>query len=737
MQASGKISNTTPISYQSPKPSSSVSKKVSPFVLKTVNKDSPSPDISSSNKPVPSQLSKRGETIESDEEDSLEVGVKKKKKTEIKILSSEDESRSPSTSSSSSDLRRKSLRRKAVKPPIIDDDEDSKEALMHVQLSPRDEFEPNTVDVLEISLGLRGPSEVFKDSISITNAETRSKPSEKIDVIQIGQHARQSAMHSEPESPNKLEASGKSVEVIEKPPTISPSVESEDGGLPSCGLESELNITYTQDKPGEAEEPKLEVKELPKPDLSNVTVQQQQTRSLRRSALSRRKTDELKVLETPNLITLPHSESPSAPVTPLLCEVIKSSNTVLETPMINQRGLAEKVLETPVVNVKPKESKKRSIEYDCKIDSTDQNSAEKRARHDMRKNNDSEDSPNAEHSGISTAIKGTDKIDDKKSKTKIKEFINKVSKRSDSCTPVARKNVVVEKVYVNPSKEKTSPKLTIDKDGDKINYTIEKENPSAKLTIIQEGPIMSPKLMKHIYEDFLHSDPNSCDDLINSLTADKENSLNSGRAPAPELENMAESTTLMQSNHIQADHKALIFGQDSVGDSVPDPQNELSEKIPRDNVNEPDSLEGFTYNNSQQFDETEFKKTFGLGNDSSSLANNEKSTMLQEDTLTNVCDEVKLSQLSQEQKRVEDSQPKVVEDSTKTPQKSQPDDPLNEARVFDTVPDKDITSPVGSIDNGVTTVAESVGDLDSQNKLQQPLSSSTQQTKVWLDGFRI
>ncbi|XP_063693092.1 breast cancer type 1 susceptibility protein homolog isoform X2 [Bolinopsis microptera] len=355
---SGRVSNTSlnSTSYQSPKPTSSVGKKVSPFVVKTINKSTPSPDITITNKPVLS--SKPGKAVESDEDDSLDIGVKKNKnkKTEIKILSSEeDESSSPTTSSHSSESRRKSLRRKVVKPPIIDD-EDS----IAFQIPPRDESEPNTIDVLEISFGLRGPSEVFKDSISISNAKTKSKPSKKIDVIKIGQDARQNAVKSISEITNDLDASGESVEMIDNLPA--PPEMNQDDDLPSCGFESELSMTFTNEQFKVAEVKKM-VKELPKPDLSNVQPQNE-AKSLRKSALSRRKADDLKVLETPNLQTLAHSEPPSAPVTPLFCEAIKSSNTVLETPMIPKREAM--VLETPVVSMKPKETKKRSIEYDPK-----------------------------------------------------------------------------------------------------------------------------------------------------------------------------------------------------------------------------------------------------------------------------------------------------------------------------------------------------------------------------------
>ena len=100
---------------------------------------------------------------------------------------------------------------------------------MNVQLSPGGEFGPNTADVLEISSCLRNPSEeVFEDSISIANTEARSKPSVKIDVIKIGHHSRKDVIEYKPESPTKIEASGKSIEIVERP--LSP-IESQDDYL--------------------------------------------------------------------------------------------------------------------------------------------------------------------------------------------------------------------------------------------------------------------------------------------------------------------------------------------------------------------------------------------------------------------------------------------------------------------------------------------------------------------------
>ncbi|XP_063693089.1 uncharacterized protein LOC134824979 [Bolinopsis microptera] len=223
---------------------------------------------------------------------------------------------------------------------------------------------------------------------------------------------------------------------------------------------------------------------------------------------------------------------------------------------------------------------------------------------------------------------------------------------------------------------------------------------------------MSPKLMKHIYEDVLHSDPNSCEDLINSLTADRQNSLNS--VPVPD------KSASTESRYIEVDHQALIFG-DSVETTATDNPNQPAQQIQPNSDNAPDSLEGFTYNN-PQFNEKEFKKTFGILNESYSLATDSNVMVFEENT--NVCDEVKLSQLSQQRERmIQDSQPKIVKESPQTSQSSQPHDPLNEAQVFDTVPYKDMTT----LEDGGTTVGELVGDLET--KLHHPLSSSTQQTK--------
>ena len=714
-QASGKITNTSlnSTTYQSPKPSSCVTKKVSPFVLKNVNKSSPSPDTTSSATKAPAQYPATKTDVESDE-DSLEIGIKKKAKALLKISSSEEDSNSPEDSSNSSNSRRKSLRRKAVKPPIIDDDDNDSYLVPKNLTDIKDDHdEPNTVDVLEISFGLRGPEEVFKESISIKNSESKSKPSEKVDVIKVGKDT----LKTKKACPPEIESSGKSIELLEKP--VSGSIEDLDDDLPSCGLESELDIPHSPlERKKNINENKQQLQELPKPNLPGITTELlKENRSLRRTALSRQKSDLPKVLETPNLNVVPHPNSPTAPVTPLLGDVIKSSITVLETPQIpgHKKPPVDTVIETPNVHDKSKESKKRNIEFGSEVEENNQNSAEKRSRYD-------DPSPKYDK------VNGPSKIEDKP-KTKIKEFINKISatpKRSDSSTP--RKNVVVEKIYSKPNKDKTSPKLTIDKEGNKTNYTIEKENPAGKLTIIQEGPIMSPKLMKHIYEDFLQSDPNSCDDLINSIAADKEKSLNcdSVTTPAPLENDKSSSLTGDQSNSLQVDHKGLIFGQDSVDNSICDSKDKPAEKMQCNEENDPDSLEGFTYNN-PQFNEADFKKTFGIVPDSSSV-DNEDVMVFQEDT--NVCNVVKLSQLSQDQGYVKDSQPTLVNNQNEGNEKSG-DENLDEARVFDTVPHKDMDSQAG-LDVNVTTVAESIPDVESQTKLNQPLTSSTQQSKVLL-----
>ena len=711
-QASGKITNTSlnSTTYQSPKPSSCVMKKVSPFVLKNVNKSSPSPDTTGLIAKTPAEYPATITNVESDE-DSLEIGSKKKAKAQLKISSSEEDSNSPEDSSNSSSSRRKSLRRKAVKPPIIDDDDnDSYKVSKNLADIKDNHDEPNTVDVLEISFGLRGPEGVFKESISIKNSESKSKPSEKVDIIKVGKDTLKNK-----EACPDIESSGKSIELLEKP--VSGSIEDLDDDLPSCGLESELGIPHS---PLEGKETTIEYKqqlqELPKPNLPGITAEPlKENRSLRRTALSRQKDEYPKVLKTPNLNVVPHPNYPTAPVTPFLGDVIKSSNTVLETPLIpgHKKPPVDTVMETPNVHDKSKESKKRSIEYGSEIEENNQNSAEKRSRHD---------DPSLKYDEVN----GPSKMEEKP-KTKIKEFMDKISatpKRSEGSTP--RKNVVVEKIYTKPNKDKTSPKLTIDKEGNKTNYTIEKENPAGKLTIIQEGPIMSPKLMKHIYEDFLQSDPNSCDDLINSIAAHKENSLNcdSVTTPAPLENEKSSSLTGDQSNSLQVDHKGLIFGQDSVDNSICDGKDKSAEKMQCNDENDPDSLEGFTYNN-PQFNEADFKKTFGIVPDSSSI-DNEDVMVFQEDT--NVCNVVKLSQLSQDQGYVKDSQPTLGNHQNEMNKKSQ-DENLDEARVFDTVPHKDMDSQAG-LDVNVTTVAESIPDVESQTKLDQPLTSSTQQSKV-------
>ncbi|KAL5247320.1 hypothetical protein ACHWQZ_G019259 [Mnemiopsis leidyi] len=714
VEESGRITNTSfnSTTYQSPKPSSAVTKKVSPFVLKNVNKSSPSPDTTGFLNNRPGQVQTTKTNIESDE-DSLEIGAKKKATALLKISSSEEDSNSTGNSTCSRNSKRKSLRRKAAKPPIIEDDDDDNYIVPGNLTDIKDDHdhdEPNTVDVLEISFGLRGPEEVFKESISIKNTESKSKPCENIDIIKIGK----GTLKSKKTCPTDIESSGKSVELLEKPIIGSP--EDLDEYLPSCGLESELSSPCLPlDCKESTDKNKQHLQELPKPNLSTITDEPslKEKLYLRKIALSRQKGDHPKDLDM-----VGHSESPTAPVTPLLNEVIKSSNTVLETPLIpaHRKPPVDKVVETPIAHEQFKESKKRSIEYGTSNEESIQNSAEKRARHD-----DSSLKYDHTKSYVFDQKDSSDVLEDpprleEKHKTKIKEFLNKISvtqKRNDGTTP--RKNVVVEKIYSKPNKDKTSPKLTIDKDGNRTNYTIEKENPAGKLTIIQEGPIMSPKLMKHIYEDFLQSDPNSCDDLINSITADKESSLNcdSVTTPGPLDVDKPSSLTEAQSNSLNVDHQALIFGQDSVENSTSEGKNESAEKIQHKTEIEPDSLEGFTYNN-PPFNEADFKKTFGIVPDSSSVDNCDV-VVFQENP--NACD----------QGYVKDSQPTLADDENETKEKSKGNN-LDEALVFDTVPHKDMES-LADLDKNVTTVAESIPEVESQTKLHQPLTSSTQHSK--------
>lgn len=839
-QASGKVTSNllSSTSYQSPKPSLGVEKKVSPFVLKTVSKNTPSPSLTTLQtdvRTVPdkteveiSTMAYKSSEKREDDDDSLDIGVRKRPhKREVKIASSSDES--PQQSSSSGSSLRRSLRRRSTKPPIIEDD-DSKEPFNLDDVPQAGNCEPNTVDVLEISFGLRAPSDIFTDLISIRNSATTIKPSKSADVMKIGANACSKVPKTDCDIKSAdVESSGNSLEILDK---LSSQNMTDDEYLPPCGMEAELKL---QEK----------TPDLPRLESTEEEHLLQKDEPLIRT---RKKQPCNKVLETPYLNNA--KQSP-APVTPLL---IRSTNTVLETPIVAKttpimasntvhvgETVKTTVAETPKISkasadetpltskasadetpqtskanvtktrqvvdrdvtdtqVIPKtnvpdacladndirEGKKRSMNRKYSKEDVLETSAEKRAR----LNN-------------SYPTKDTS-LQDKKSNPKMKDFIKQVAnhstKRYENCTPVSRKNAVVESIPLQNSKSKTSPTLTIDKDGNRTNYTIEQSSPAGKLTIIQEGPIISPKLMKHIYEDVLQSDPNSCEDLINSLTADR----NSFTAP------------------MEVDHKGLIFGQDSLEQCTSDsdylqennnntnnavrsrkPGHNLSDAGKTDNMFDkredthvemeaapcgmdatqgkvdcaddgPDSLEGYTYNDNE-FNENEFKRTFGLvkdtlkesefvventvsysqpvskkvevksrlddmkkmleGREENFAENFSDNVTYAKDTLpneavyqqeTNLCDEAKLSQLSQKL-LIKDSQ------TSHTIKDSQPDTHHTAAAqggVFDTVPDVTMSRGVsrGVIGDSVTTVAESLN--GSQTDINPPFSTSTQHTKV-------
>ena len=204
---------------------------------------------------------------------------------------------------------------------------------------------------------------------------------------------------------------------------------------------------------------------------------------------------------------------------------------------------------------------------------------------------------------------------------KLSQYVDSLDlSRSRPKETPSRENQLKQKVVELIPAQRTSPdscRLTIDKTGNTINYTIERDEPSSKLTIIQEGKRMvSPKLMKHIYKDVLSGDTFAQAELIDSLSLDRDQEIKTENQDTREMKNHIEDGTTHDveiqkepmisptpenlNSVVNVDHSTLIFGPNSQESSHP-------------KTLQKDSLEGYTYHHDQpSFDVVEFKKSFGI-----------------------------------------------------------------------------------------------------------------------------
>ena len=708
-QASGKISHPSlkSTSYNSPKPTVTIGKKVSPFVLKPLNKETPSPELMTiENATTKYSTKNKPQLLNSEDEDSLDIGPKTKKTSnELNISSSSEGDSPPSTletvrktqavkieeisskSDNNSLSTRKSLRRKAVKPPIIDDEEEDS-YVPNIEFLSANTIEQNTVDVLETSMEPKAISSILENTITIQNQKTKAAASKNCDVIIIGNNDAGNLLkkHS-----TTTELSGQSIQAMKNTETSGGVCDDDnDDELPLCGIEQEIsNITNTPNQIPIEVTGKLSNKSSAV-DINNESAGAKPKKTL----LSRSKKN---LPETPKLEI--NNYRCTEAVTPSQLDAIKSTNTVLETPVLQRKEVLS-VLETPTAHVQnlsqANVSRKRCINFETSDGGRPYGSKEKKMKCTA-------DDVKSTHS-LSTHNTETKN----KSCPKMKEFLDKCTVVGITKLPIAkspsglisRKNTVAEIVSIDPLAAKTSPKLTIDKVGHQINYTIEKESPAAKLTIIQEGQMLSPKLMKHIYDDVLHSDPDSCAELINSLIEDNEN-------------NLKESVDCDDSNTTKVDHNALIFG---IGSKLEIDNKGLlldagpNSKKKETGMNDPDSLEGYTYQQTD-FNEAEFKKTFGISSNSPLV----------------LCDENELRNIKAN--IVQDSQPGCYQDNLseigKLNSKIQEPEDLSVGKVesvdvFDEVPDRD----------AIALACDSANEFSTPVILKQPRSSSTPHSKV-------
>ena len=665
--------------------------------------------------------------VNSEEDDSLDISIKTRATSKTLNVSSSDsesseitpdstkKSREVKTSNSSDQsafsLTRRSLRRKAVKPPIIDDDDEENLGVSDFNILLDNPLELNTVDVLETSMGLKDQSGSFKDGISIQNKSAKTYPSERSHIIKIGNTKRKYLRSQDKEisvsTHECIEDSSKSKEF------------NDTDDLPLCGIEQEL-AKFSENRPTKD---MTSVSTVGSPIYDSCVPVPNVYSEPKKSVLSRVRSK--KCPTTPEPTKLIANSSYSA-VTPSQI-AIKSTNTVLETPLLTKREIF-KVLETPRAlnnseSYKVNDSRKRSINFEESDDDKSEGSKDKKIKYII----DNTDSINSKISPIGEFTDIT-RGPSKPPTSTLKGFVNKcmddgnpkVFSSKSSVVPINRKHRVAEVVF-NETDAKTSPKLTIDKNGDQINYTIEKDNPVAKLTIIQEGQMLSPKLMKHIYDDVLNSAPNSCAELINSLIEDNEISLKSDSKEHSVCQNTEEnkaSEQYDQQNSLNVDHTALIFGVDShssvcSGSKAEGAKSDTMQTV----VYELDSLEGYTYQPTD-FNEVEFKKTFGISTDSFVLQNDPNNTSPSKK------DGSEVSLINFQANIVEDSQPDCLENKLSGIKKiidsQHPSaENLNKDEIFDTVPEI----------NDVTSI-DCYSSEERETPFKHPFTSSTQHTKV-------
>ena len=262
------------------------------------------------------------------------------------------------------------------------------------------------------------------------------------------------------------------------------------------------------------------------------------------------------------------------------------------------------------------------------------------------------------------------------------------------CRTVTSRNktrdTVVEKRF-DRTESKTSPKLTIEKDQSSTSYTIEVDNPqsSSKVTIRQEGDeMLSPQLMRSIYEDITNNS-------LNSLQEPQPGTYDFSVPTEPVIDLTKENPPFTIADDSKQDTPTIVKASVLIP-SLPQESNSL------DNCSLDES----------RFDENAYLKTFGIQD-------------------SNLCDETKLRILSQSSQGLEvittvkDSQEDTlnddehlsVEDSTeKTKPDSKPADHSNNT----------FKSPHMLI----TAVPESLHhDIETPSKFKKPLSTSTQGTK--------
>ena len=643
-------------------------RKPSPFLIKPKFDDSPSPQLTHIE--VPSQAS---------ENDSLEIGAKRATVTCVKI--DESDSDSDGQRDESPLQNRKYLSRKVVKPPIIDDDslpDVGMDDLRAAETRMMDVEEPNTLDVLGASFSLFEDKIPGRRTISIKN-KTLKKADSKVDntVFEIGKNLPKHRTNS-PNQPRKsLHADSEDSPPAKIDNAISLANKSDNKSLPKPFLTSELSQKPVLPSLSRLRRTGRKGPETPKTPTTPFITQVVPSTStvLETPMFSKAQSDAHKTpcLKTPVLSEALSNalENPKDTVleTPMLAKNVSPKTTVLETPMLTKalpnalESSGTTVLDTPLLIKAQSTALKTPTETvpdaeietcspgETEIHNNDNSNHRKRSMSSEDNAGGKEKRRKSKNQDI--AEYGREKISStmKRHTNAIKGYLNEVKGKSSykkEVPPHKRKAAVVQHVYNRD--DKISPKLTVDKEGRTINYTIEK--PEAKLTIIQEGEIISPKMMKYFYEDVLEDDPNGRQQLLDSLTegqgeerqqqhseladdhVDQDKRIDSLLADDKQIDSLVnvygeevdnslaggqEVVDQINSrngslNSLRIDHTALIFGTDFCDKSKsnhPEANSMNMGSQEKDMQPSQDSLEGFTYNQNE-FDEHAFKKTFGI-----------------------------------------------------------------------------------------------------------------------------